>query len=84
VRLLSRIHYNTLERLPQIHAPVLVAHSRDDEIVPFAHGEKLFAAANEPKEFLEMSGGHNEAFIYSRADWVRQVATFLDRHSASR
>ena len=62
VRLLARIDYNNLERMQQITAPVLIAHSRDDDIVPFAHGEALFAAAREPKQFLVMSGGHNDGF----------------------
>ncbi|HEV2007352.1 MAG TPA: alpha/beta hydrolase, partial [Burkholderiales bacterium] len=63
VRLLARIRYDNLDRIPKIAAPVLIAHSRDDEIVPFAHGEALFAAAREPKQFLAMSGGHNDGFL---------------------
>jgi len=49
VRWLSRFSYNTLDYLPSITAPVLIVHSRDDEIIPFSHGQGLFAAANPPK-----------------------------------
>jgi hypothetical protein len=79
VRWLARIDYNNLERIPRIAAPVLIAHSRDDDIIPFSHGQALFAAANAPKQFLEMRGGHNDGFIFMREDWVREVGAFLDR-----
>lgn len=78
VRLLARIRYGTAELMPKIAAPVLIAHSRDDEIVPFSHGEALFAAAREPRRFLAMSGGHNEGFVFAREEWVRALRAFLD------
>ena len=81
VRLLSRFEYDTLANLARISAPVLVAHSREDEIVPFSHGERLFDAAGQPKQFLVLSGGHNEGFIFTRAEWIRGLADFLDRHA---
>lgn len=81
VRLIARFGYDSLANLRQIRAPVLVAHSRDDEIVPFAHGQALFAAAGEPKQFLELRGGHNEGFVFAHEEWVRAVAAFLKRHA---
>lgn len=81
VRQISRFYYDNLANLRRIKAPVLVAHSRDDEIVPFAHGEALFAAASEPKQFLELRGGHNAGFVFAREDWVRAVEAFLQRHA---
>ena len=80
VRLLSRIGYDNLENLKRIQAPVFIAHSPDDDVVPYSHGRTLFEAAQEPKAFLEMRGGHNDAFIFSRQEWVAQLAAFLDRH----
>jgi fermentation-respiration switch protein FrsA (DUF1100 family) len=82
VRLLSRIGYDNVANLKRIHAPVFIAHSRDDDIVPFAHGRKLFEAAAEPKAFLEMRGGHNDGFIFTRPEWVAELGAFLDRHGA--
>lgn len=83
VRLLSRFSYDTRGALRRVTAPVLVAHSRDDDIVPYSHGLALFAAANEPKRFLEMRGGHNEGFLFSREEWVGDVREFLE-HAAGR
>lgn len=79
VRWLARIEYNNLERIARVAAPVLIAHSKGDDIVPFSHGQSLFAAANAPKQFLEMRGGHNDGFIFMREEWVREVGEFLER-----
>ena len=84
VRLISRFRYDNLSHLAAVRAPVLIAHSRNDEIVPFAHGQRLYAAAHEPKQFLELTGGHNTGFIFMRPEWVRVLAEFLDRHAPAR
>ena len=84
VRLISRIGYDNAANLKRIRAPVFIAHSRDDDIVPFAHGRKLFEAAGEPRTFLEMRGGHNDGFIFTRAEWVAALGAFLDRHAAGK
>ena len=83
VRWLARIEYNNLERIPRITAPVLIAHSKGDDIIPFSHGRALFDAAREPKQFLELRGGHNDGFIFAREEWVREVGAFLERVSAA-
>jgi fermentation-respiration switch protein FrsA (DUF1100 family) len=56
---------------------VLVVHSRGDEIIPFRHGQALFAAASEPKRFLELQGGHNDGFLVSGVAYRRGLAEFL-------
>ncbi len=61
VRWISTIKYDTHAKLPRIHVPVLVMHSRDDDLAAFHHAERNFSAANEPKIFCELSGGHNDA-----------------------
>ncbi len=79
VRLLARMHYDNLARIGKIDAPVLIAHSRDDDIIPFAHGEALFAAARDPKQMLVLAGGHNEGFLFARDAWIAAVGAFLER-----
>ncbi|MFZ2301071.1 MAG: alpha/beta hydrolase [Gallionella sp.] len=80
VQWLARIRYDTEKNLRAVTAPVLIAHSPDDEIVPFEHGRALFAAANPPKRFLELAGGHNDGFIFMREPWVKALGGFLDEH----
>lgn len=83
VRLLSRFDYNTRAYLKNVEAPVLIAHSREDDIIPYRHGRALFEAAREPKTFLEMRGGHNDSFLFSRETWARELGDFLDRYVGS-
>ena len=77
VRWLSRYQYDTRKKLADIHSPVLIVHSRDDEIIPYSNGERLFEAANEPKQFLELRGGHNDGFMVSGKDYIQGLDTFL-------
>lgn len=83
VRLLSRLDYDNARNLGQIKAPVFIAHSRDDEVIPFSHGRRLYELAGEPKAFVEMHGGHSEGFVFSRPEWSARLAAFLD-HSQGR
>jgi fermentation-respiration switch protein FrsA (DUF1100 family) len=62
---LLRYKYPTLDRIARIRRPILIAHSPQDEIVPFAHGQQLFAAAQAPKTFFEMRGDHNNGILVS-------------------
>ncbi|MEN8206156.1 MAG: alpha/beta hydrolase [Pseudomonadota bacterium] len=78
VRLLSRYRYNSLKRIEGIRSPLLVVHSRDDEIIPYEHGKKLFAQANKPKQFLELNGGHNNGYQVSRKLYEQTMQQFLD------
>ena len=80
VRLLSRFKYNTAEYLDRINCPVLIVHSRDDEIMPFSHGQRLFEMAKEPKRFLEISGTHNEGFIISGKRYEEGLNTFVSEY----
>ena len=79
VRLVSRNRYETLQRLRDVRAPVLVIHSPQDDIIPFAHGQRLFDAAGEPKAMLTIAGGHNEGFVFVRDEWIAKLAQFLER-----
>jgi len=78
VRLLARLHYNTLRRIPDVNVPVLVIHSSDDEIVPARHGRRIFAAAREPKAFLAIRGDHNGGFLMSGEDYVKGLRDFIE------
>jgi len=80
VRLLLRFEYNTAEYLGRVNCPVLIVHSRDDEIMPFSHGRQLFEIANEPKEFLEITGTHNEGFVTSGKHYEEGLNAFILEH----
>jgi len=65
VRWFARFSYHTVDFLKSVHCPVMIIHSRNDEVVPFEFGLELYEAANEPKEFVEIFGSHNDGFLVS-------------------
>lgn len=77
VRLLARIHYNSLPRVAAIDCPKLFIHSVDDEIAPFDLAQRLFEGAAEPKIFLEISGDHNSGFVTSGVAYIEGLRRFL-------
>jgi fermentation-respiration switch protein FrsA (DUF1100 family) len=65
VRWFARFGYRTIDYIRNVRCPVMFIYSGNDEIVPFKFGLKLYEAANEPKEFIEIFGGHNDCFLVS-------------------
>ncbi len=82
VRWLIRYEYDIRGALRDIDAPVLIAHSRDDEIVPFHHARELLATAGANATLLEMRGGHNDGFLRTGDAYRQGLQDFLDRHFA--
>jgi uncharacterized protein len=77
IRLLSRFSYNSLERLPSIKIPVLIIHSTEDEIIPFHHSDRNFAAANQPKKLVKLRGDHNSGFLDSLETYRNGLNEFI-------
>ena len=84
VSLLVRFHYTTREYVQKITCPLLIIHSPEDDMIPFQQGRYLFEAAREPKEFLEISGSHNEGFIKSGEDYEGGLRAFIGRVGLNR
>ncbi|HXU75005.1 MAG TPA: alpha/beta hydrolase, partial [Methylomirabilota bacterium] len=76
VRWICSIKYDTCARLPQLRLPVLIMHSRQDELIGFQHAQKNFASANEPKLFWELTGDHN-APLTDRANFLQGIEKLL-------
>jgi hypothetical protein len=77
VRYLARLKFDTKEALGRVRCPVLVIHSRNDEIIPYGHAQRLFEAAPGPKRMLTISGDHNAGFWLSREAYARGIGGFL-------
>jgi fermentation-respiration switch protein FrsA (DUF1100 family) len=82
VRWLSRLRHATGEYVRDVKCPILVIHSRDDEIIAFRHGEAIFAAANEPRTLLAIWGTHNDAFLSDARAYLDGLRAFLTGLSA--
>lgn len=84
VRLLTRYHYPVADNLARVRCPVLVVHSRDDEIVPFRHAERFVAAAGGPATLLEIRGRHYDGYRASAEAYEAGLAAFLGIHAGAR
>lgn len=71
--------FDSLRKIKDIRSPILIFHSVDDEIVPFELGRKLFDEAPEPKEFVQLQGGHNHAFLTSQELFMGKIDSFVNR-----
>ena len=69
--------YDALDKIKNIDIPKLIVHGRDDEIIGFNHGQILFAAAGEPKQFLPFEGGHNDDVYVTSDEYREKLEEFL-------
>jgi hypothetical protein len=70
VDLLMRDPFRSIDLIGRLKAPLLVLHGERDGLIPVAMGERLFAAAPDPKRFVRLPGGH-ETNLEQGIDAVR-------------
>lgn len=80
VGLLTYFRYDTREYIKNISCPLLLVHSKNDEIIPIDEGLEIFNAAPVAKQFLEIRGGHNDGFLVSRSKYVAGLGSFIDEN----
>jgi uncharacterized protein len=79
VRFLVRDKYDSISKINEIKAPVLILHGVRDKTVPFDLGRKLYEAAPTPKKFYDFpEAGHNNLYEHGAAERVIQ---FLESNS---
>jgi len=78
-RWLTRYHYATIDHLDAVRCPIFIAHARGDEIVPYAHGQRLSRRHGDRTTFHTLEGGHNTAFIESQPAYRGALAAFFER-----
>lgn len=69
--------YDNLAKLPRVGRPVLVMHSPGDEVIPYEMGRTLFAAAAEPKSWLDLKGSHDTGFYEAGEAYPEAIGAFL-------
>lgn len=82
VRRLHRIKYDTVNKLPRIHLPVMIAHSPTDDLIGFHHSQSNFQAANSPKLFWELRGNHTSTIEDGREQYLRGLDKFWAEYLA--
>lgn len=61
VRLLMKDKFDSFSKIKNVKAPLLIIQGTNDRVIAPKFGQKLFTAANEPKEILKLEGyGHND------------------------
>jgi fermentation-respiration switch protein FrsA (DUF1100 family) len=74
-RWLMRNRFDSAAKVGRCSRPVLMVHGTRDHLVPFAEGERLFEAANEPKRFVPVAGApHGDPVL---AGFFPEVRRFL-------
>ena len=72
VRWLLRDRFRSDERIARVTAPLLIMHGARDATIPIDFGERLFAVAHEPKQFVRFpEGGHNDLDAYGATETAR-------------
>ena len=79
VRLLARDRYDNLAKIGSVPRPTLIVHSPEDEIIPFEHSRQLLRAAPPGTAFLTTQGGHNDAGIVGKAEYLEALDAFVER-----
>jgi len=79
LRFLVQAKFDTLDLVGRVHAPVMVISAENDELVPVAMGQNIYAAANEPKEVVTLSGGHNDFDLSSSPAYIKAWHQWLNR-----
>ncbi len=74
--------YPPIEAIPKISPiPLLLIHSKQDEVIPYSHGEALYAAAKQPKLFWSLKEiKHIQIFSVenNRKKFVKYLISMLD------
>jgi len=77
VRWIGRSRYSSIDKISRVQVPKLFLHARADEVIPIAHGRRLFQAASDPKTFVELNGGHGDAFEVDARKYFGSIQQFL-------
>lgn len=82
VKLLPFDQFDNLAKIGRVQCPAMIFHGLADEVIPFAHGQKLFAAMGEPKRHVWIpDAGHNDIFEVAGDQIRRELLSFEKRLS---
>ncbi len=75
-----RSRFDSLAKIRWVRAPILIVHGTRDETVPFSMGQRLFAAAPEPKFFFPVeNAGHNNLVEMGGDHLLGHLKSFLEQ-----
>jgi len=77
VKLMTRYRFDNAAKIGSLTCPILITHSPEDDLIPYEMGRQLYELAGEKKEFIELSGPHNERFYYESDIYINGLRKFL-------
>ena len=83
IRLIAASRFASIEKVGGLRLPKLFLHARNDRTIPIDHGRKVFAAAAEPKTFVELDAGHADAYTADRDRYYGAIDAFIRRVTAA-
>jgi len=70
--------YRSIDDIRHIKSPVMVIHGTKDDVVPFEMGKRLYDAAPHPKRLFTVENAHhNDAYLASKLDYLKEIEEFL-------
>jgi pimeloyl-ACP methyl ester carboxylesterase len=77
VRLIASQRFESLAKIGRVGESTLFLHSPEDDVIPFAHGHRLHAAAREPKRLVPVRGGHMSAYSVDKGTYFGALAALV-------
>ena len=75
---LLRTRLDSAARIGAVRCPKLFVHGTADEVVPYELGRRLFAAAPEPKRWLDVPGAHhNDVYLVGGEPYLAALREFV-------
>ncbi|MGN4051460.1 alpha/beta hydrolase [Pseudomonas sp. SM4] len=77
--------FNSIDKIADIHMPLLVVHGLADAFVPSRFSEQLFNAAQQPKRLLLVPGGtHNNSMALGGQNYRKAIDSLMQSKPAPR
>jgi uncharacterized protein len=72
-------NFASIDKIAKVQAPILMLHGTLDKTIPIANGQKLFAQALAPKEFISIdAGAHSDLHIVGGSQYQLAVQNYLN------
>lgn len=86
--LLMLSRFDSINKIVDYHGPVIIAHGTQDKLIPFEHGKRLFGTANQPKQFIPITGAeHNwsppTGYLQSLDAFLDELPSANEKYSAA-
>jgi alpha-beta hydrolase superfamily lysophospholipase len=78
VKLMLTERFNSIKKLKKIRVPILFLHGTADELISFYMSEKLFHAANEPKQLFLIPGGSHGRIYQPTHSYLKAIRDFMN------